>query len=182
MSDAALEYLTVGALLASPGELDAVRPWLQPADFEHPQCAEVYDVMLTMSSADIPITATTVRAELGRLGRLRPDGWPGTELPKMVAPIRAPGAAKHYARLILEDATFRELEYAGQLLARLARERGSVDHGLALVAEQQRVITGIGQRWSRASGTSSEAHGRSQLRASRGRTVDRVSLAPLRGR
>jgi replicative DNA helicase len=182
MSETALEYLTIGALLASPGDIEAMRAWLMPADFEHPQCAEVYDVMLAMSTADMPITQATVLAELGRLGRLRPDGWPGTELSKMVGTPLAPGAGKHYGRLILEDATFRELEHAGQVLSRVARERGRVDHGLALVAEQQHVIAHIGARWARASGTAAVALHQRHQPSARGRDVDRVSFARSRDR
>jgi replicative DNA helicase len=181
MSDAALEYLTVGALLASPGDVAEVRRWLLPADFEHPQCAEVYDVMLAMSTAEMPITRATVLAELVRLGRQRPDGWPGTELPKMVASSRAPGVAKHYGRLILEDATFRELDYVGQLLSRLAHERGSVDRGLLLVAEQQRVISSMAERWGHATHGSRSDSGRLHEQA-RGRAVDRLYLARSRDR
>jgi replicative DNA helicase len=182
MSETALEYLTIGELLASPGDIEAVRPWLLPADFEHPQCAEVYDVMLAMSTADMPITRATVLGELGRLGRLRPDGWPGTELSKMVGNALAPGAAKHYGRLILEDAVFSELEHAGQLLSRLAHERGSVDHGLVLVAEQQYAIAHLGARWARASGPAAVAIHQRHQQPARGRGVDGVSFAQSRDR
>lgn len=145
-----VEYVTVGALLLASDQIEQVRGWLLPADFDRPPCAELYELMLEMSARQLPVNPVSLLDELRRLGRLRGDGWPASEIPKMVRAVSTPAAAGHYGRLVLEDALFRELEDAGRRLARLGRDRGGIADALHRAADPQRVLGRLPERWARA--------------------------------
>jgi hypothetical protein len=151
MSDALdVEYVTVGALLLAPAQIEQVRACLLPADFDRQPCAELYQLMLDMSARQLPVNPVSVLDELQRLGRLRGDGWPGSEISTMVRAVTTPSAAGHYGRLVLEDALFRELEDVGRRLAQLGRDRAGIEDALHRAVEPQQMLGGLRERWTRA--------------------------------
>jgi replicative DNA helicase len=184
MSDAVdVEYVTVGALLLAPGQIEQVRAWLLPTDFDRPPCAELYELILDMSARQLPVTPISVLDELRRLGRLRGDGWPGSVIPKMVRAVPTPAAAGRYGRLVLEDALFRELEDVGRRLAQLGRDRGGIEDTLDVAAEPQRILGGLRERWSRAELAGLATAGMSDVqRAVQLRAVARLPLGRQRSR
>lgn len=146
-----VEYVTVGALMLAPQQLDQVRGWLTPADFGRPLCGEIYTVMLEMTAQQLRIDPVTVLDQLHRRGRVRPDGRPGPEILTMVQAVPTPTAAAFYARLVLEDALFRELEQVGSRLAQVGQDRrGRIEDAFEHAATQHNTVTGLRERWTRA--------------------------------
>lgn len=146
-----VEYVTVGALMLAPQQLDTVRTWLQPDDFARPLCGEIYEVMLDMHGRQERIDPVTVLDQLHRHGRVRSDGRPGPEILTMVQAVPTPTAAAFYGRLVVEDALFRRLEQVGTRLAQIGSDRrGRIEDALDHATAQQQTLSALRERWSGA--------------------------------
>jgi replicative DNA helicase len=122
------DYATIGGLLLAPHQLDTINDWLRPEDFARPLCGEVYQVMTAMHADSRPIDPVTVLGELRRNGRIRADGYPAGELIAMVEAVPAPAMTPHYARLVLEAATFRRIERYGTRISQVGRGHRGTPH------------------------------------------------------
>jgi replicative DNA helicase len=146
-----VEYVTVGALMLAPQQLDTVRTWLQPDDFARPLCGEIYEAMLDMHGRQERIDPVTVLVQLHRHGRVRSDGRPGPEILTMVQAVPTPTAAAFYGRLVLEDALFRRLEQVGTRLAQIGNDRrGRIEDALDHATAQQQTLSALRDRWAGA--------------------------------
>lgn len=152
-----VEYVTVGALMLAPQQLDEVRQWLLPDDFGRPLCGQIYGLMLEMSEQQLRIDPVTVLDQLHRQGRVRSDGRPGPEILTMVQAVPTPTAAAFYGRLVLEDALFRQLGQVGTRLAQIGQDRrGRIEDAFEHTATQQQTLSGLRERWTRAQPQTSE--------------------------
>jgi replicative DNA helicase len=142
------DYATVGGLLLAPQQLEAVGDWLRPDDFARPLCGEVYEVITVMRTRAVPIDPVTVLGEFRRHGRLRDDGYPAGELIAMIETVPAPEMTPHYARLVLEAATFRRIERAGTRITQVGRaQRGGPDDAFDTLAATWRDLADTRDRW-----------------------------------
>lgn len=160
------DYATIGGILSDPGQLDHVTDWLRPEDFAKPLCGELYELLTTMRSAEIPIDPVTVLGELRRAGRVRSDGYPAGELIAMVETVPTPASTPYYARMVLEVATFRRIERCGTRITQVGqRRRGSPDAAFEVLGQGWSELADARSRWQRSgepSQTRSFDRGRSQ--------------------
>ena len=146
-----VEYVTIGALMLAPAQLDEVGRWLTATDFARPLCRELYEVMVEMRAQRIPVDPVTVLDQVHRRGRVRPDAQPGPEILTMVQAVPTPTAAAFYGRLVLEDALFRSVEEVGTRLAQVGHDRrGRIEDAFEHAAGQQDVIARLRDRWAQA--------------------------------
>jgi replicative DNA helicase len=163
------DYATIGGLLLAPRQLDVLEAWLRPEDFARPLCGEIYEVIVAMRANSRAVDPVTVLGELRRDGRVRADGYPAGELIAMVEAVPSPAMTPHYARLVLEAATFRRIEQCGTRIAQLGRShRGTPDDAFDTLTTTWRDLATTRERWQ---ATHASMHA-SELPADRPRLVD----------
>jgi replicative DNA helicase len=147
------DYATVGGLLLVPVLIDAVSGWLRAEDFARPVCGEVYQVISDMRARQLPVDPVTALGELRRLGRVRSDGYPASELIAMVEAVPVPRAAPYYARLVLAAAVFRQVEACGTRLRQVGRRaHGEPEDAFNTVAQSWQKLAELRGRWRHATG------------------------------
>jgi replicative DNA helicase len=132
-----------------------------------------------MRAQSAPIDPVTVLGEFRRHGRLRADGYPAGELIAMVESVPAPEMTPHYARLVLEAASFRRIERAGIRITQIGRaQRGAPDDAFDSLAGTWRDLADARDRWraSQSPTRSRDASGPTRLVAGRdNRSPDRAA-------
>lgn len=125
------EKLVLGAILADPVKLDAMRPLLDPEDFGSPFHRAIYAAMLGRSDAGQPIDLVFLSREL------RASGHPETTIADLTALYndRLPLAdLPTYAASIRNAARLRRLSRTGEDLAKHAADSGADAEALAAAA------------------------------------------------
>lgn len=151
------EYATVGGLMLAPEHYDTVAGWLQPEDFARPLCGEIYQLLGEMRGRDLPIDPVTVLGQLREHGRLRSDGYPGTELVGMIQAVPVPDSTPYYGRLVLAASVFRRIGECGTRLGQVGRlARGTPDDAFDALAGSWQTLADVRQRWQQASGRTTE--------------------------
>jgi replicative DNA helicase len=156
-TDLSPEYATLGGLLLAPKTLREVDRWLRPEDFAGSAPRLTYSLILAMDAKKVPVDPVTVRAELGRQGLLRRDGYPTMELVRMVEAVPVPSNTAYYARLVLRESIARGVQTIGKRLVQLGSTPRDPTELFASVAEQMRALDGARRRWTLATGEQTPA-------------------------
>lgn len=115
------EMCALGAMIRSDRASQEVLTILSEEDFYLPAHRIIFRAIHSLALASKAIDLVTVRNELVANGQLDQVG--GAEsLVQIAASVPTPGNAAHYARIVLDQATLRRLERAGQEITRLVHE------------------------------------------------------------
>jgi replicative DNA helicase len=129
------EESVLGAMMLSPGAIGAVSEVLDGGDFYRESHAKIFRAALALYAKGEPVDAITLVDELEERGELEGVGGKA-RIHELAALVPAASNAGHYARIIRDTATLRELIRAGSEIQRLGQEReGELDDILA-TAEQ----------------------------------------------
>jgi replicative DNA helicase len=116
--DMGAEQRCLGGMLLSKDAIADVLEILRPDDHYRPAHQIVHETILDLYGRGEPADAVTVAAELVRTGQIgRVGGAP--YLHTLIASVPTAANAAHYARIVLERATFRRLAEAGTRIAQL---------------------------------------------------------------
>lgn len=141
--DRTAEETVLGSLLISNDALLRVRPLLEPADFYVARHAAVYEAMLALHDARVPVDLVTLSAELKARGDGDSPGW----LTGLMAGVPSSMHAEHYAGLVHKARVQRELISAASDIARDAFDvNGNLQEVLsssrARIADVERLAAG----------------------------------------
>ncbi|HVV77945.1 MAG TPA: DnaB-like helicase N-terminal domain-containing protein [Mycobacteriales bacterium] len=146
------EYATVGGLLLAPSLYAAVDRWLRREDFAGALSGEIYELIGDMRGRGVPVDPVTVLGELRQQGRVRPDGYPATELVAMVQSVPVPEATPYYGRLVLEAAVFRRVAEYGVRLTQIGElGRGTPEDAFEALSQSWRSLADLRRRWQEGS-------------------------------
>jgi replicative DNA helicase len=129
------EESVLGAMMLSPGAIDAVSEVLDAGHFYRESHAKIYRAALALFAIGEPVDATTLENQLDKQGELEAVGG-RMRLAELAALVPTSANAAHYARIVREMATLRGLITAGQEVARLGWERPGETHDLLDQAER----------------------------------------------
>jgi replicative DNA helicase len=129
------EESVLGAMMISPGAIDAVSEVLDAGHFYRESHAKIYRAALSLFALGEPVDATTLENQLDKQGDLEAVGG-RMRLAELAALVPTSANAAHYARIVREMATLRGLITAGQEVARLGWERPGETHDLLDQAER----------------------------------------------
>jgi replicative DNA helicase len=129
------EESVLGAMMLSPGAIDAVSEVLDAGDFYRESHAKIYRAALALFAQGEPVDATTLENQLDKQGELEAVGG-RMRLAELAALVPTSANAAHYGRIVREMATLRGLITAGQEVARLGWERPGETHDLLDQAER----------------------------------------------
>jgi replicative DNA helicase len=137
------EESVLGAMLLSPGAIGAVSEFLDAGDFYREGHARMYRAALALYAKGEPVDAITLVDELEQRGEVEAVGG-RVRVHELAALVPATANAAHYARIVKEMATLRNLIEAGGEIARLGWERPGETADLVDRAEQ--VVFDLSQR------------------------------------
>jgi replicative DNA helicase len=137
------EESVLGAMLLSPGAIGAVSEFLDAGDYYREGHARMYRAALALYAKGEPVDAITLVDELEQRGELEAVGG-RVRVHELAALVPATANAAHYARIVKEMATLRNLIEAGGEIARLGWERPGETADLVDRAEQ--VVFDLSQR------------------------------------
>jgi replicative DNA helicase len=129
------EESVLGAMLLSPGAIDAVGEILRPSDFYRESHQKVYKAAVDLYAQGEPVDAITLVDALEERGELEDVGG-RVRIHELAALVPATANAGHYARIVHEMATLRGLIRAGDQIAQLGWERPGETTDLVDRAEQ----------------------------------------------
>ena len=129
------EESVLGAMLLSASAIAAVSEVLDPADFYRGSHAKIYQAALALYGRGEPVDAITLVDELEQRGELEDVGG-RVRVHELAALVPAAGNARHYAQIVRESATLRNLIRAGNDISRLGWERPGDARELVDRAEQ----------------------------------------------
>jgi replicative DNA helicase len=129
------ERAVLGAILVEPDALYAVGATLRPDHFFRPSHKRIYAALIAMSEAGLPIEFLTLKNQLQRRGELDEVGG------AVYVASLADGTPKsvnieHYARIVREHATLRDVIVAGSKMVEQAY----------LASEDSRIVIGEAER------------------------------------
>ena len=158
------EQATLGAMLMERDALARVVDVLEPEDFYSPQHQMLYRAMVDMFNDSEPVDLVTVQTRLQNRGQLEEGG--GTSY-LLALQESAPTAASisHYARIVREKATLRELIRAAGDIRKLSQNAGDEDVE-TIVDRCEQEIFSVGERTINPAFT--------PIRALLGETYDRI--------
>lgn len=115
--DLEAEMCTLGSMMVSPTGVDTVVSLLVKSDFYRDTNADIYDAMLALYEADIPVDMMTLKDELLRRNKL--DAIGGMDfLAQLLDIVPSAANAEHYASIVLEKANLRRLRAYSETLAK----------------------------------------------------------------
>jgi len=129
------EESVLGAMLLSPGAIDAVTEILSAEDFYRESHGTIFSTCRRLYQLGEPVDAITVVDALEERSELEGVGGKA-KLHELAALVPATANAAHYARIVREMATLRGLVRAGSEIARLGQERPGETGDLVDRAEQ----------------------------------------------
>ena len=158
------EQATLGAMLMERDAIARVVDVLEPEDFYSPQHQMLYRAMVDMFNDSEPVDLVTVQTRLQNRGQLEEGG--GTAY-LLALQESAPTAASisHYARIVREKATLRELIRAANDIRKLSQNAGDEDVETIVDRCEQEVFS-VGERTINPAFT--------PIRALLGETYDRI--------
>jgi replicative DNA helicase len=136
------EESVLGAMMLSPGAIEAVSEVLSPTDFYRESHAAVYRAALGLYARGEPVDAITLVDDLEQRGDLEEVGGK-VRIHELAALVPAASNAGHYARIVREMATLRGLIRAGSEIARLGAERE--DEAAQLVDRAEQIVFELAQ-------------------------------------
>jgi len=115
------EMSALGSMLYTERAADEVFAILEDEDFYRPAHREIFMALRQLQRESKAIDILTLKQELIRRGKLDEVG--GEEhLLRVVQSVPSAANAAHYARIVLENATLRRLEYAGHKIVKVVRD------------------------------------------------------------
>jgi replicative DNA helicase len=129
------EESVLGAMLLSPGAIDAVGEILRPSDFYRESHQKIYKAAVDLYAQGEPVDAITLVDSLEERGELEDVGG-RVRIHELAALVPATANAAHYARIVHEMGTLRGLIRAGDQIAKLGWERPGETTDLVDRAEQ----------------------------------------------
>ena len=132
------EESVLGAMLVAPSAISSVlvEVRLRPEDFYRDSHRAIYRAILSLNDKNEAIDPLTVSAELEKRGELETSGGK-PYVHNLAAIVPAAGHARHYAKLVKDEATLRRLLGVAQTIeARVAERRGEA-HQLVEDSERQ---------------------------------------------
>ncbi len=135
------EHATLGSMLVEREAISAVAGVLCAADFYRPQHGALYQAMIDMFNASEAVDIVTLQARLQDREQLERVG--GTNyLIELQESAPTAAAVGHYARIVKDKATLRNLIRAGGEIARAAQAAGDEDVQ-SVVATAQRMLAEV---------------------------------------
>lgn len=137
------ERSVLGSLLMDPSTLPRALEILQPSDFYWDTHQLIYKAILSLEGRAEPVDIVTVAEELRRQGQLDKVG--GVEYLRLVLEsVPTSAYIEHYARIVQQKATLRNLISTSQEIAAMAYEEGEeVD---TILDKAEGMIFQVGQR------------------------------------
>ncbi|MEZ5101700.1 MAG: replicative DNA helicase [Thermoleophilia bacterium] len=129
------EESVLGAMLLATSAIAAVSEVIDPSDFYRGSHAKIYQAALALYGRGEPVDAITLVDELEQRGELEEVGG-RVRIHELAALVPAAGNARHYAQIVRESATLRNLIRAGNDISRLGWERPGEARELVDRAEQ----------------------------------------------
>jgi replicative DNA helicase len=132
------EESVLGAMLVAPHAISSVlvEVRLRPEDFYRDSHRAIYRAILSLNDKNEAVDPLTVSAELEKRGELQAAGGK-PYVHQLAAVVPAVGHARHYAKLVKDEATLRRLLGVAQTIeVRVAERRGEA-HQLVEDSERQ---------------------------------------------
>ena len=132
------EESVLGAMLVAPSAISSVlvEVRLRPDDFYRDSHRAIYRAILSLNDKNEAVDPLTVSAELEKRGELQGAGGK-PYVHQLAAVVPAVGHARHYAKLVKDEATLRRLLGVAQTIeVRVAERRGEA-HQLVEDSERQ---------------------------------------------
>jgi replicative DNA helicase len=132
------EESVLGAILVAPSAIASVLVdvRLRPEDFYRDSHRAIYRAILSLNDKNEAVDPLTVSAELEKRGELQSAGGK-PYVHQLAAVVPAVGHARHYAKLVKDEATLRRLLGVAQTIeVRVAERRGEA-HQLVEDSERQ---------------------------------------------
>ena len=132
------EESVLGAMLVAPSAISSVlvEVRLRPDDFYRDSHRAIYRAILSLNDKNEAVDPLTVSAELEKRGELQAAGGK-PYVHQLAAVVPAVGHARHYAKLVKDEATLRRLLGVAQTIeVRVAERRGEA-HQLVEDSERQ---------------------------------------------
>ena len=112
------EESVLGAMMLSPGAIDAVGEILRPSDFYRPSHGTIFAASRELLQKGEPVDAITLVDTLEERGELEDVGG-RVRIHELAALVPATANAGHYARIVHEMGTLRGLIRAGGAIVQL---------------------------------------------------------------
>ena len=133
------EESVLGAVLMSASALQAAAEVLEPEHFYRQSHALVFETANELAAAGEPVDAITVANALERKGKLSEAGGK-QRIHELASIVPATGNTAHYARIVQQEHTLRQLIFAGSNIARLGYEApGEIDE---LIERAEQLLSG----------------------------------------
>jgi replicative DNA helicase len=120
-SDTDAEQAVLGSMMLDRRAIHAARQVLTAGDFYRPAHATIFDAMCALDEREQPVDLITLQNEVNAEGKLENVG--GTEyLMALVSQVPSASRVEHYARLVKDKKTLRELAVVGAEIGALAHD------------------------------------------------------------
>lgn len=139
-ADVEAEENVLGAMLLSSAAIIDVSELLEARHFYRGSHAMIFDAILELDRDGVPVDLVTLRDHLDELGVLEKVGG-AARIAELGGIVPAASSAPHYARIVREQHTLRELLKAAHRLRELVDKRGKPTE--ELVADAERMILDI---------------------------------------
>ncbi|WP_334109330.1 replicative DNA helicase [Thermodesulfitimonas autotrophica] len=136
------EQAVLGAIFLDPEVIHRVIDLLRPDDFYQEPHRLIYEAMLALDDAGVPLDIITVTEELKRRGNLDQAGG-ASYVVALADAVPSPAHVEHYARLVAEKALLRTLIQAATRIRDMGYEYGSDPR--QLLGEAERMIMELAQ-------------------------------------
>lgn len=138
------EQATLGAMLMEREAIARVVDLLDPEDFYSPQHQTLYRVMIGLFNDSQPVDLVTLQSRLQDRGQIEEVGGT-TYLASLQEAAPTAAAVNHYARIVREKATLRNLIEAADQIKELARS-SEAENVHEIVDRSEQKVFAVGER------------------------------------
>lgn len=135
------EQSVLGAILIDPEAIATVAEFLHPEHFYNPKLGAIFKACLSLFENHQPVDLITLSSELKKMRALKKLGG-DTFLSELLGIVPTAANVEHYARLIIEDYTKRQLISAS---SRIAERAFSEDDAKTILDKAESEIFSISQ-------------------------------------
>lgn len=122
------EYSLVGSMIREPDLIDDLGARLDVADFHHPACAELFELLVAMRAKALPIDIVTLYEARSNLA----DGQNLLEVAgTLVTNTPSTANASEYARIVKQRSVARRVIAAAQIMSQRLRDGDPLDEVLS---------------------------------------------------
>lgn len=131
------EESVLGAMMVSEATIDPVMldVHLKTDDFYRDRHRTIFEAIIKLKEAAEPVDVLTVSEALTGTGQLEQVGGKDV-VASLAAKVPAPGSARHYAKIVKQNALLRRLGSAGQQIKALVDERSGDPSAMVEQAER----------------------------------------------